>query len=229
MFHERNKTFLNLIVSNLNQSSTFFSSERMQNDLRATLDNALSYVKSIEGDNANAIWSRGALTWIQKDRDALLEAVLMLQEAFRHSEWIQVVSSISPQIQVSSISKPLTQLYSGLDKEKNTTNRTLWSLGSVVALRSTVKYLLQEKTNSIDGEELEEEIITFETKKKWNLDNKVVEKIPRKKRKASAEYLPSDSTLLNVTLGATTSSKINYIINKGKSFFIQPFRNVFKN
>lgn len=218
MFHEGNKALLNRLVNNLSQSSTFFASEQLQKDLRDSLEYVASFFKPTEGDDKSAIRSRRALTWSQKDRDALSEVVLILKEAFRHSEWLQVVASISPQIEVSSVSQPLTQLYSGLDEEKNASNRTLWPLGGVVALRSTVKYLLEEQTSQIDGEEFEEEIITFETQKKWNLDNKVVEKISRKKRKATTNSLPSDSTLLNVNLGATTSVKVNYIVEKGTMF-----------
>lgn len=222
------------LVLNLSSATTFVSSSNLASDVKQAIDFLQLYFDREEGCTREQTEkeiagrkkrSSQAVEWNSKDRNALLGARTVLEDAFRDPEWRLIANSVTALMHVQGMDDGLINVFGGLRAELNsfTSKRTVAPLGSLVRLRKVTQELRLQQTptwSSIveDGvDELLEEVITLEQKYLSGVSD-LSEAGPKpKKKKGQPVYLPfpTHSSLPQIQLGRTSSSKLNYIVDRG--------------
>lgn len=189
---------------NLSTSSFFFASS----DLYKRLHDAIKY--SYERLNSDK-----SVTWSDEDKEAQTKAIAVMQESLDDPEWRHVVNNIGVAIEVDNLDAGIVEAYGGLTAE-----RTILSVSSLVTLKRALKEVRRPDVGApTDDEELVEELITYEQKRLREMNSTEEPTSPTKKGKRKLELevllpLPDNSALFDVTVGATTSAKLNYVLQE---------------
>ncbi|GAA6012949.1 hypothetical protein JCM10207_008392 [Rhodosporidiobolus poonsookiae] len=222
LFHNQQQKHLSTLVDNLSTASTFFGSE----ELLGQLFDARNYAeKRLNGESS--------LKWTEGERKGLRTALTVMQEALDDRETRLTSGAPAVAFEVEGFPDDLLAPFLGLSAKKNALGRTLVTQPQLVRLRMNLKELRREDVKEWDDdEELIEEMITFEDKRK-RLDAEP--KLPKgqkpepsdepplfKKRGKSDTTplvpLPKDSVFSNIRLVRTTSAKINYIVDQLRQY-----------
>ncbi|GAA5911481.1 uncharacterized protein JCM6883_005773 [Sporobolomyces salmoneus] len=218
-FVSRNAGPLKTLCSNLATASTFFASDEIGPRLR---DAAVWAQERLE--------SKKATTWSEEDRRGLAKAIEVMKEAYTDLEWNLVVNEVSVAVEVQGLDDELVKAFNGLTSTKNPLKRSLVSLHQLVRLRQDLKELQHVDVKGWnDDEELIEELITFESRRKRfdaeiaNRKSKEEEVVSVFKKRPKKDLtplapLPSDSSLRNVQFIRTSSAKINYLLDQLRTF-----------
>ncbi|SGY19570.1 BQ5605_C014g07686 [Microbotryum silenes-dioicae] len=229
-FHESQKSALNDLVSNLSASSFFFASRGLVSQIRFTIKSALD-----EG-----FTTEKAKKFSDEDRQGLKRSIEVMQEAVDDPRWCHVVDVMSVATVVRSVDRSVADMFQGLylsgDDESG---NHLMSLGSLITLRGDLQEVRMPDIGAWDDdEELREELLTFEAKRLRetsavsgsieDIRAKEERKRLNKARKFAPRPLrprpfPSDSSFRNVSMGRTTSAKLNYVISECRRYAQEKF------
>jgi SNF2 family DNA or RNA helicase len=212
LFAPKNKKYLDELTDNLAASSFFFASSNINRWLRGAVENSLEKLDSEK-----------SLAWTVKDRRGLVRAVEVMQEALSDVEWQEIVEFTSIGLEVEGMDHDLVELFSGLKAEDNPRGPTILPLGQLVRLRRDLREVRKDDVAVWkDDEELREEVITFEERRRRGAEapsTPAVKTTLTKKRKKAGEPLsllplPDDSVFRRITLGGSTSAKLNYVVDE---------------
>lgn len=148
-----------------------------------------------------------------------------MQEALDDPEWRAIVNSTTINIDVEHLDDEVLRAFGGLSASRSQTDRSLMPLGSLVTLLRDLKELRRpEMAKWTDSDDLQEELITYEMKRQRDEATPATKQSaaeaasdapkPRKRKKGEPEMFlpfPADSSFTRVTLGLTTSAKLNYV------------------
>ncbi|SCV73996.1 BQ2448_6426 [Microbotryum intermedium] len=224
-FHESQKGALNDLVSNLSASSFFFASIGLVSKIRFTIKSALD-----EG-----FTTEKAKKFSDEDRKGLKRSIEVMQEAVDDPQWRHVVDATSVATIVRGVDRGIGELFQGYNLSGDDEQGDhLFSLGSLITLRGDLKEVRMPDIGAWDDdEELREELLTFEAKRLREAsavsgsieDVRAKEERKRlnKARKAAPKPLrprpfPADSSFRNVSMGRTTSAKLNHVISECRRY-----------
>lgn len=158
----------------------------------------------------------------------------VMQEALDDPEWASVNSSVSVNLDVQGLDNELVGAFGGLATDYNARGRTLVPLDDLVTLRVDLKELRKHDVGSWkDDEDLREELITFEAKRKReaaippkskaivDTEPKPNKPIKKKRKKGELEVLlpiPADSIFRQIQLGSSTSAKLNWVVKAVREY-----------
>jgi len=214
LFHKSKRAELDVLCSNLATATTFFgSSEYYQH-----LVEARKY-----GEEALA--TKRSADWSDDDRAKQRKVVDVFQEALDDPEVALTAGTPAVAMEVANLDDELVRTFIGLSGARNPRGRALVSQNELVRLRVDLKELQREDVKAwADDEELVEELITFEDKRKRvdarpknfeaDPDEEPLFKKRGKKDATPLVPLPDDSIFRRVQLVRTTSSKINFIVSE---------------
>ncbi|BGP15858.1 hypothetical protein JCM10213_005656 [Rhodosporidiobolus nylandii] len=214
LFHPRNAKHLASLCANLAVSTSFFGSSEFRWQLQEASDYAR---KRLSGPSV--------LKWTAEERQTLKKALEVFQEALDDREAQLTASEPGVAFEVEGLNDDLRSTFFGLSAEHNPRKRVMITSSQLVRLRVDLKELRREDVKAWDDdEELVEELITFEEKRK-RLDAAPAGQAPEtdepplfkkrsKKDMTPVAPLPEDSTFKDIKLIRTTSSKINYIVSE---------------
>ena len=199
----------------MSTSSVFFASTELYDRLQ----------KAIVYSNEQ-LASHKSLLWSEEDRQGQRKAISVIEEALHDREWRHVVQSTAIAFEVRGLDESLVKTFSGLPAAHNPNHRTLLPSSQLVRLRTDLKEVRRPDIGKWqDDEELVEELITYEEKRRREENAPADPNAPpsprRKRKPGEVEQLlplPGDSDLLKVTVGATTSVKLNYVISQVQKY-----------
>jgi hypothetical protein len=152
-----------------------------------------------------------------------------MQEALDDVDWRAIVNSTTINIDVDHLDDEVLRVFGGLPARDSCSGRALAPLGALVTLLRDLKELRRpEQAKWTDSEDLREELITYEMQRQRDEAATLAGKAaavtlaaaaadtpkPKKRKKGEPEMflpLPPDSPFPRVTLGLTTSAKLNYV------------------
>ena len=214
LFHKSKRAELDVLCSNLATATTFFgSSEYYQH-----LVEARKY-------GEEALVTKRSADWSDDDRTKQRKVVDVFQEALDDPEVALTAGTPAVAMEVANLDDELVRTFIGLSGTRNPRGRALVSQNELVRLRVDLKELQREDVKAwADDEELVEELITFEEKRKRvdarpknfeaDPDEEPLFKKRGKKDATPLVPLPDDSIFRRVQLVRTTSSKINFIVSE---------------
>ncbi|GAA5963090.1 hypothetical protein JCM3765_001766 [Sporobolomyces pararoseus] len=218
-FHKANAGPLKNLCSNLATASAFFASDEILRTLTVGVEWAQERLESEK-----------ASKWSEDDRVGLKKAIKVMKEALNDQEWKTVVNEVAVAIEVQGLDDEIIRAFGGLTATQNPLQRSLISLHQLVRLRQDLKELRYADTAEWkDDEELIEEVITFEARRKrYEVEiasrkskDEEIESVFKKRSKKDTTPLvplPSDSIFRNVQLIRTSSAKMNYLIDQLRSY-----------
>lgn len=219
-FHKANSAPLNELCSNLASASTFFSSDSVGAQVRNSQEWAQQRLDSDK-----------AAKWSEDDKRGQTKAIAVLKEASDDKEWNVVVNEFSVAVEVDGLDEDIVKAFGGLRATSNPLKRSLVSLKQLVRLRQDLRELLHLDVKGWnDDEELVEELITFEARRKrYDVevasrkskdDDEIIPVFKKRSKKDTTPLapLPIDSMFANVQLVRTSSAKINYLLDQFRSF-----------
>jgi hypothetical protein len=218
-FHKDNAGPLKGLCSNFATASTFFASDEIGWRLRQGAEWAEERLESEK-----------AARWSEEDRQGLVKAIEVMKEAYNDGEWNLIVGEVSIAIEVEGLDDELIKAFAGLTAAKNPLKRSLLSAQQLIRLRQDLKELQHVDVKGWnDDEELVEELITFEARRKRydveiasrkSKDEEVVPVFKKRTKKDATSIvpLPVDSIFRNIQLVRTSSAKINYLLDQFRSF-----------
>ncbi|SDA01269.1 BZ3500_MvSof-1268-A1-R1_Chr10-1g02549 [Microbotryum saponariae] len=224
-FHESQKGALNDLVSNLSASSFFFASRGLVSQIRFTIKSALD-----EG-----FTTEKAKKFSDEDRQRLKRSIEVMQEAVDDPRWCHVVDAMSVATVVRGVDRSVAEMFQGLPLSGDEDSGDhLMSLGSLITLRGDLQEVRMPDIGAWDDdEELREELLTFEAKRLRessavsgsieDIRAKEERKRLNKARKVAPRPLrprplPADSSFRNVSMGRTTSAKLNHVISECRRY-----------
>ena len=223
-FHKANAGPLKSLCSNLATASTFFASDEIGTRLREGAGWALERLESHK-----------ALKWTDEDKEGLRKVIKVMKEAYEDREWNLVVQDVSVAVEVEGLSDEIIKAFGGVTASRNPLKRSLLSLSSLVRLRQDLKELRHTDVKGWnDAEELEEELLTFEARRKrFDIEiasrkSKEEEVISVFKKRSKRDVtplapLPFDSIFGKTQLIRTSSGKINYLLDQFRTFSDEKF------
>lgn len=214
LFHKSKRAELDTLCSNLATATTFFGSA----EYYSHLVEARKYAEESLATKRSADWS-------DDDRAKQRKVVEVFQEALDDPEVALTAATPAVAVEVAGLDDELVRTFVGLRASHNPRGRTLVSQNELVRMRVDLKELQREDVKAWeDDEELVEELITFEDKRKRvdarpknyepDPDEQPLFKKRGKKDATPLVPLPDDSVFCRVQLVRTTSSKINYIVSE---------------
>ena len=214
LFHSRNRKHLSEMTTNLLASSFFFAST----DLPRRLREATKHASESLGKTRSESWS-------DEDRLAVHHGISIMQEALDDKEWWQVFEGIAVGMHVTEMDDELVNTFGGLRAVNNSGGgRTLLPLGGLVTFRRDVAELRKpELAMWKDDEDLVEEVITFEKKRQFDSlqpHQPSQSPVKRKPKNAHAQLvpLPIDSSFRRIQIGASTSTKLNFVVEEVRRY-----------
>lgn len=223
-FHKANAGPLKSLCSNLATASTFFASDEIGTRLREGAGWALERLESHK-----------ALKWTDEDKEGLRKVIKVMKEAYEDREWNLVVQDVSVAVEVEGLSDEIIKAFGGVTASRNPLKRSLLSLSSLVRLRQDLKELRHTDVKGWnDAEELEEELLTFEARRKRfdieiasrkSKEEEVISVFKKRSKKDVTPLapLPFDSIFGKTQLIRTSSGKINYLLDQFRTFSDEKF------
>ncbi|GJN89115.1 hypothetical protein Rhopal_002089-T1 [Rhodotorula paludigena] len=218
LFHKSKRQHLDTLCSNLATATTFFGSTEFASQVfeaRVYAERSMTTKRSVD--------------WSVEDFDTQRKVMQVLQEALDDREVTLTAGTPAVAFEVRGLDDELVRTFLGLKAANNPLGRTLVSQNELVRLRVDLKELQHADVKGWDDdEELIEELITFEDKRKRidarpknyvaDPDEEPLFKKRGKKDKTPIVPLPDDSVFRQVQLVRTTSSKINYIVSELRKY-----------
>lgn len=190
------------------------------------------------------------LNWTEEDRRGQIRAMEVVKEALEDEEWRQVVRTKTVQVEVTGLDdKGLVEAFDGFlpppsgsnSTTTSTRDKPLLPLGSLVTMRRLLNDLRLESNVSPwrDEEELKEELLTGEVRRRRALveelseEEKAAMKSSRKRKKSgeggstatsSLRDWPEGSCFPKVSIGNSTSAKINWVVAEVRLSTTRSFR-----
>lgn len=216
LFHPSKSHHLNLLCDNLAAATTFFGSS----EFHSFAFDARKFAKEV-------LAGKKSLDWTEDERGKEHKVVSVLSEVLDDREALLTAGEPSIAFEVFGLPEELLATFRGLPAERSLLNRTLVSANELVRLRVDLKELRHADVKAwSDDEELVEELITFEEKRKridarpksYKPDEDEQPLFKKRSRNAKVDLvpLPSDSVFREIKLGACTSAKFNHIIGELK-------------
>ncbi|BGP24390.1 proteophosphoglycan ppg4 [Rhodotorula toruloides] len=223
LFHPSKRAHLEQLMTNLSTSTTFFGSDEFIVMVHEARNFAKKMLDSPKSD-----------AWTEKERVMERKVLEVFQEALDDPETILTAGTPSVAFEVTGLDDELVATFRGLKAINNPRGRTLVPLPELVRMRVDLDELRRVDVKAWeDDEELVEELITFEEKRK-RLDaapkskkkekdqqqaNPKDEEPPLFKKRSKNDQtplapFPDGSIFRSIGLVRTTSSKINYIIRE---------------
>ncbi|BGO93874.1 hypothetical protein NBRC10512_006116 [Rhodotorula toruloides] len=223
LFHPSKRAHLEQLMDNLSTSTTFFGSYEFVVLVHEARNFAKKMLDSPKSD-----------AWTEEERAMERKVLEVFQEALDDPETILTAGTPSVAFEVTGLDDELVATFRGLKAINNPRGRTLVPLPELVRMRVDLDELRRVDVKAWeDDEELVEELITFEEKRK-RLDaapkpkkkekdqqqaNPEEEEPPLFKKRSKNDQtplapFPADSIFRNIGLVRTTSSKINHIIRE---------------
>lgn len=222
LFHPSKRVHLEQLMTNLSTSTTFFGSDEFVVMVHEARNFARKMLDSPKSD-----------AWTKEEQVMERKVLEVFQEALDDPETILTAGTPSVAFEVTGLDDELVATFRGLKAINNPRGRTLVPLPELVRMRVDLDELRRVDVKAWqDDEELVEELITFEEKRK-RLDaapqpkmkdkekqaNPADEEPPLFKKRSKNDQTPlapfsDDSIFRNIGLVRTTSSKINYIIRE---------------
>ncbi|GAA5914943.1 hypothetical protein JCM8208_000780 [Rhodotorula glutinis] len=214
LFHKSKRAELDVLCSNLATATTFFGSSEYYQHL----------VEARKFGEESLVTNRSA-TWTDDERLKQRKVVDVFQEALDDPEVALTAATPAVAMEVANLDDELVRTFVGLGSTRNPRGRALVSQNELVRLRVDLKELQREDVKAWDDDEdLVEELITFEEKRKRvdarpknfeaDPDEEPLFKKRSKKDTTPLVPLPDDSVFRRVQLVRTTSSKINFIVSE---------------
>ncbi|GAA6027413.1 hypothetical protein JCM8097_007843 [Rhodosporidiobolus ruineniae] len=226
LFHPSKAKHLSTICDNLGVSTTFFGSSEFTWQLIEARDYAQ---RRLNGESA--------LKWTEDERQGLRKALAVLQEAIDDRELQLTSGAPGLGVEVEDFPSDLMSPFLGLSASRSALGRVLLSQSQLVRLKVNLKELRRADVKEWqDDEELIEEMITFEDRRKrfdaaaakattaalqaeLEAEEPIFKKRNKKEQLATPiEPLPEDSVLKQIRLVRTTSSKVNHIIGELRKY-----------
>lgn len=218
LFHKSKRQHLDTLCSNLATATTFFGSTEFASQVfeaRVYAERSMTTKRSVD--------------WSVEDFDTQRKVMQVLQEVLDDREVTLTAGTPAVAFEVRGLDDELVRTFLGLKAANNPLGRTLVSQNELVRLRVDLKELQHADVKGWDDdEELIEELITFEDKRKRidarpknyvaDPDEEPLFKKRGKKDKTPIVPLPDDSVFRQVQLVRTTSSKINYIVSELRKY-----------
>lgn len=222
LFHPSKRRFLDELSTNFAASSFFFASNKLTYWLKHAIENSKEDLAS----------EKKSGSWSEEDRRGLEKAIAVMGEALADTEWVSIVDSATINIEVDGIDDEVLQLFHGQPANINPRRKAIAPLGSLVTMLRDLKELRKADLASWkDSDDLREELLTFELKRQREAAMPKPTKVevaaaaaaaaadpmmkpkPRKKKGEEDVFLPlpADSSFRRVTLGLTSSAKLNYV------------------
>ncbi|BGP55259.1 hypothetical protein JCM8202v2_002857 [Rhodotorula sphaerocarpa] len=225
LFHPTKRAHLDTLCDNLASATTFFGSSEFGS---YAYDARKFAAEMVEGSKSEA--------WSPEEREKEHKVVGVLDEVLADEESLLTACAPSVAFEVFGLPQELIQTFRGLSAAQNPMQRTLVSANELVRFKVDLQELRHADVREWeDDEELIEELVTFEEKRKRidaqpkNFKPPEDEAPLFKKRLKNAKEssllspLPPDSLFRQISLGRTTSAKMNHIIRELKSHPTEKF------
>lgn len=229
LFHPTKRAHLDTLCDNLASATTFFGSPEFG-----------SYAYDARKFAAEMVGGSKSEAWSPEEREKEHKVVGVLDEVLADEESLLTACAPSVAFEVFGLPQELIQTFRGLSAAQNPMQRTLVSANELVRFKVDLQELRHADVREWeDDEELIEELVTFEEKRKRidaqpkNFKPPEDEEPLFKKRLKNAKEssllspLPPDSLFRQISLGRTTSAKMNHIIRELKSHPTEKVRLVF--
>ncbi|GAA5970910.1 hypothetical protein JCM11641_004505 [Rhodosporidiobolus odoratus] len=214
LFHKHHQKHLDTLTDNLQASTTFFGSTEFYWQLTEARDYGKDRLEKKDTK----------VKFTDDERQGLRKALEVIQEVLDDREAQLTSSAPGVAFEVEGFANDLLSPFLGLSAARNPLQRTVVSQSQLVRLRVNLKELRREDVKAWeDDEELLEEMITFEEKRK-RLDavpagdaadmEEPLFKKRGKKDDTPLTALHTDSSFKQIRLVRTTSAKINHIVNE---------------
>ncbi|GAA5861028.1 hypothetical protein JCM8547_008012 [Rhodosporidiobolus lusitaniae] len=215
LFHPGQAKHLATLTANLATSTVFFSSS----EFIGQLVDSRNYIEKRLNSKSTCI------QWTAEERQGLEKVVQVYDEVMQDRECGVMAEGPSVAMEVDGFPTDLRAPFSVLSASKNPAGRSVLPQGQLVRLLVNLKELRREDVKAWDDdEELVEELITLEDKRK-RLDTVLKGHEPpeellnlfkkrSKKDQTPLVALPDDSVLKQIQLVRTTSAKVNYIVSE---------------
>ncbi|GAA5906076.1 hypothetical protein JCM6882_003552 [Rhodosporidiobolus microsporus] len=215
LFHPQQRKHLDTLCDNLACASFFFGSDELFHQLSEARD----YVNK-------RLSSESSLKWTEEERAGLRKTVDVYGEVLDDRESQLTSGAPGVAFEVEGLNPDLVSPFLGLPPSKNPRGRLLLSQSQLVRLRVNLKELRREDVKAWnDDEELVEELITFEEKRKRldavpkgqappEMEEPPLFKKRGKKDATPVVPLPDNSCFKDIRLVRTTSAKINHIVGE---------------
>ncbi|GAA6056120.1 hypothetical protein JCM3770_006004 [Rhodotorula araucariae] len=218
LFHKSKRGELDTLCSNMATATTFFGSF----EFMPHLAEARKFAEEALGTKRSA-------SWTADEREKMHKVVEVFQEALDDPEVMLTADTPAVACEVTGLDEDLVRTFGGLKASRNPLGRTVVSQNELVRMRVDLKELQRADVKGWDDdEELVEELITFEEKRKRidarpkdfevDPDEEPLFKKRSKKDATPLVPLPDDSMFRRVQLVRTTSSKINYIVSELRKY-----------
>jgi chromatin segregation and condensation protein Rec8/ScpA/Scc1 (kleisin family) len=210
LFHPSKLKHLNTLVENLSVSTSFFGSS----ELLTQLSEARNYAaRRLDSPTAR---------WTADERATLLKARDVMQEALEDREARLTSSEQSVAFELDGFDDDLVTSFHGLSSSKNPLIRTLVPNSQLVRMKVDLRELRREDVKDWDDdEELVEELITLEDRRKrletgQDTEDPAAPLFKKRSKKDTTPLvpLPDGSTLKQIRLVRTSSAKINFIVGE---------------
>ncbi|CEQ40417.1 SPOSA6832_02032, partial [Sporobolomyces salmonicolor] len=218
LFHASQRRWLDELCDNLATATTFFGSS----EIEGRLYDAIRWAHERLDSAKSSIWS-------DEDRQGLRKAAEVMQEALDDREWRIAVGGPAVAAEVTGFNDDLIKEFMGLSASKNPLGRSLISLHELVRLRQDLRELRHADVKQWDDdEELVEEVLTFEARRKradiesasrkaakdQEQEQEQVFKKRPKNDSTPVVPLPGGSVFGKMRLVRTTSTKINHVLDE---------------
>ncbi|GAA5825761.1 hypothetical protein JCM11251_000361 [Rhodosporidiobolus azoricus] len=214
LFHAQQRKHLDTLCDNLACASFFFGSD----EFFGQLSDARAYVEK-------RLYSPSSIKWTKEERAGLAKTVEVYTEVLKDRESQLTSGAPGVAFEVEGLNTDLASPFLALTASKNPRGRVLVSQSQLVRLRVNLKELRREDVKAWDDdEELVEELITFEEKRKRleavpkgqapEVEDPPLFKKRGKKDETPVVPLPDDSCFKDIRLVRTTSAKINHIVGE---------------
>ncbi|BGP47916.1 hypothetical protein JCM10450v2_003781 [Rhodotorula kratochvilovae] len=218
LFHKSKRAELDTLCNNIATATTFFGSF----EFMPHLAEARKFAEE-------ALGTKRSTTWTADERAKMRKVVEVFQEALDDPEVMLTAGTPAVACEVVGLDDELVRTFAGLKAARNPRSRTLVSQNELVRMRVDLKELQRADVKAWgDDEELVEELITFEEKRRRidarpknyeaDPDEEPLFKRRGKKDTTPLVPLPADSMFRKVQLVRTTSSKINYIVSELRKY-----------
>ncbi|GAA5859888.1 hypothetical protein JCM1840_001782 [Sporobolomyces johnsonii] len=218
LFHTSQRRWLDELCDNLATATTFFGSS----EIEGRLHDAIRWAhERLDSDKSSS--------WSDEDRQGLRKAAEVMQEALDDREWRIAVRGPAVAAEVTGFDDDLIKEFRGLSASHNPLDRSLVSLHELVRLRQDLRELRHADVKQWDDdEELVEEVLTFEARRK-RADVEAASRKAAKEQDQEQEQvfkkrpkndstpivpLPDDSIFAKMRLVRTTSTKINHVLDE---------------
>lgn len=214
LFHPSKRPHLDTLTENVASATTFFGSQ----EFHQQISDARRFAREM-------LASHKSLAWTDEERRKEEQVVQTLGEVLSDPTAILTAGEPSVAFEIFGFPSDLLPTFRGLAAGQNSRGCSLVSASELVRLRVDLKELRHEDVKAWDDEEdLIEELITFEEKRKridarpknYKADENELPLFKKRSKNEKVRLAPLPDVFRNIRLGCTTSAKMNHIIDELK-------------